>query len=104
MGDQDQDFGSEIVSHERIIDALNGFLSQVLITGRHKNLTIHTIAQLTELVLRHNIFTYKGHIYRYVKGGPVSLPLIRTLCNIYLHDWQTSFVNKLAYHEEFYGR
>ncbi len=92
------------VSHVLICDALGRFLSKVLDIGRYQNLSIDTITQLTEVVLHNNIFTYNGNIYRHIKGSPLSLPLTRTLCNIYLRDWQSSFIGKLAYNEEFYGR
>ena len=92
------------VSHVLICDALGRFLSKVLDTGRYQKLSIDTITQLTEIVLHNNIFTYNGNIYRHIKGSPLSLSLTRTLCNIYLYDWQSSFIGKLAYNEEFYGR
>jgi hypothetical protein len=91
-------------SHDRLIEALGQFLSDVLVIGRHQNLAMDTILQLTEVVLKNNLFTYNGNIYRLVKGSPLSLPLTRTLGNIYLHYWQTSFIQKLGHHKEFYGR
>ena len=92
------------VSHALICDALCQFLSKVLDTGRYQNLSIDTIKELTEIVLRNNLFEYDGSIYRFIKGSPLSLPLTRTLCNIYLYDWQSSFIANLHYYEEFYGR
>jgi hypothetical protein len=93
-----------LVSHQRIVDAVGHFLSSVLTTGRHQNLSIDTVQRLVELVLRNNLFTYQGYVYRHVKGSPCSLPLTRTLVDIYLWHWQTSLVSQLGYHEEFYGR
>jgi hypothetical protein len=71
-----------MVSHERIIAALGQFLSDVLDIGRHQHLSIETIQELTGF----------------------SLPLTRTLGNIYLRYWQMSFIQKLGSNEEFYGR
>lgn len=92
------------VSHDLLDQALGRFLVNVLTGNRHQNLTIETIQQLTSLVLRNNIFTYDDHLYRYIRGSPLGLPLTRTLVNIYLHDWQTTLVNRLSPHNEFYAR
>lgn len=93
-----------MASHDRMLVALGEFLRKVLPSGRHLNLSIDTIMQLTELVLHKNVFTYNGHIYRHVKGSPLSLSLTRTLCNIYLYDWQQPFLDRLGENSEFYGR
>ena len=92
------------VSHDRIEEALGRFLSNALIGNRLDNLTIETIQQLVRLVLRNNIFTYSDHLYQHVKGSPLSLPLTRTLVNIYLQDWQNTLVNHLNSHNELYVR
>ncbi|CAF1245909.1 unnamed protein product, partial [Didymodactylos carnosus] len=93
-----------MIPHDRIIEALGQFLSDTIVIGREQNLSIETIQQLTQLVLRNNVFTYNDTIYRYVKGSPLSLPLTRTLGNIYLRQWQRLFVKELADNSEFYGR
>jgi hypothetical protein len=92
-----------MIPYDGIIEALGHFLSNVLVTGRRYNLSIDTIQQLTELVLRNNVFTYNGKIYRHLKGSPSNLPLTRILGNIYLREWQRSFVQKLSENREFYG-
>jgi hypothetical protein len=92
------------MSHDRIIEALGRFLTSVLTGGRHQSLSIETIQQLAALVLRNNIFTYRGHIYRHVAGSPRSSPLTRTLGDIYLWDWQNSLLSRIHANEDFYGR
>lgn len=92
------------VSHDRIEEALGRFLTNALPGNRHQNLTIETIQQLVKLVLRNNIFTYDNHLYRFVKGSPLSLPLTRTLVNIYLHEWQGTLINQMNLQDEMYVR
>ena len=93
------------MSHVKIIEALHRFLTHVLHPQQqYQQLSIPTIERLTDIYLKNQIFTYNRDFYRFIKGCPLSLPLTRTLANIYLHDWQGSFVGQLNYYEEFYGR
>ena len=93
------------MSHHRILEALRRFLTHVLHPKQYyENVSIPTMERLTEIYLNHQVFTYDGNFYRFTKGSLHSLPLTRTLANIYLHDWQGSLVGRLNYDEEFYGR
>lgn len=92
------------VSHDSIGQALGRFLTHALTGNRLQSLTIETIQELVGLVLRNNLFTYNDHLYRHVRGSPVSLPLTRTLVNIYLHDWQMTFVKHLNLQSDLYLR
>ena len=60
----------QLFSHRYLLDALGDFLTDVLPVGRHQNLTLNAIQELTSVVLRNNMFVYQNHIYRYVKGSP----------------------------------
>ena len=92
------------VSHDDILLALNQFLVEKTITGRHQRLTIDAIEQLLSLLLRHNIFTYQGKVYRFIKGCPLNLPITDLLCNIYLQYWQRPLLKQIQLANQFYGR
>ena len=91
-------------SHADILTALNRFLDKEFVTGRHHRLTMDAIEALTAIVLRNNVFSYNGKIYRHIKGSPLNLPLTRLLFNIYLHNWQIPLVRQIRLADEFYGR
>lgn len=100
---QVQDF-YQLFSHRHLLDALGDFLHHLLPVGRHQNLTIDALLELASFVLQNNVVIHGDRIYRYIKGSPLSLPLTRTLGNIYLHEWQKSLLNRLGHFEEFYAR
>jgi hypothetical protein len=92
------------VSHTDTLTALNRFLRQAFVTGRHHIFSIDAIEELTALVLRNHVFSYDEKIYRYIKGSPLNAPLTRLLLNIYLHNWQLPLVRQIRLSDEFYGR
>ncbi|CAF1220272.1 unnamed protein product [Rotaria sordida] len=92
------------ISHSSLLEALNIFLVNPLVKGRHQKLSSDAIQQLTAIVLRNNIFSYNVEIYRFIKGGPLNLPLIELLCHIYIHHWQYSLATHICLQDAFYDR
>ncbi|CAF4287103.1 unnamed protein product, partial [Rotaria sordida] len=92
------------ISHSALLEALNIFLMNPLVNGQHQKLSSDAIQELTAIVLRNNVFSYNGKIYRFIKGGPLNLPLIELLCHIYMHHWQYSLVTHICLKDAFYGR
>ena len=92
------------ISYKSLLDALHGFLVHPLVNGRYEQLTSDAILELTEIILKNNYFIYNGNIYRFIKGGPLNLPLIPLLGSIYLHQWQVPLVRNIQVKEAFYGR
>ncbi len=85
-----------------ILTALNRFLIQQAPDGHVQGLTINAIKELTELLLRNNIFTYNGTVYRFIKECPLNLIVTRLLGNIYLQNWQVSLVIQIRATQEFW--
>ncbi|CAF1417810.1 unnamed protein product [Rotaria sordida] len=92
------------ISHSALLEALNIFLMNPLVNDQHQKLSSDAIQELTAIVLRNNVFSYNGKIYRFIKGGPLNLPLIELLCHIYMHHWQYSLVTHICLKDAFYGR
>lgn len=91
-------------SHERLLNSVNQFLAHALLIHRHQNLSIDTIQQLIALVLRHMNFTYGKKFYRFVRGAPRYLPLISTLINIYLQEWQSPLLRQARISDQLFVR
>ncbi|CAF1429918.1 unnamed protein product [Rotaria sordida] len=92
------------ISHSALLEALNIFLVNPLVNGQHQKLSSDAIQELTAIVLRNNVFSYNGKIYRFIKGCPLNLPLTELLCHIYMHHWQYSLVTHICLKDAFYGR
>ncbi|CAF1383690.1 unnamed protein product [Rotaria sordida] len=93
-----------MISYTSLLNALYAFLVNPLLIGRHEKLSSEAIVELISLVLKNNFFTYNGKTYRFIKGGPLNLPLTELLGNIYLHDWQVPLVRNVRIREALYGR
>lgn len=93
-----------MVSHTALLNSLNAFLVNPLILGRHERLSNDAILELTNLVLKHNFFSYNRKIYRFIKGCPTNLSLTKLLINIYLYHWQIPLVRNIRIQDTFYGR
>ena len=63
-----------------------------------------TIIQLVQLILQHQYFLYENKLYQQLAGGPLSLPLTKTLVNIYLWYCQLDLVSMLSNKKELFGR
>jgi len=91
-------------SHENMIEQVYNFIRDNLASNKLHKILIMTIKNLLQLCLYYNIFTYKNKIYTFTKGGPTTLPLIDTLANIYLCNWQKHIVNEIQRKKELFGR
>lgn len=91
-------------SHERILTCLANYLQSVFVIHRHENLTIDTIMELVRIVLKNQFVYHENSIYQLNTGAFEHLPLIRTLLNIYIDDWQRPFLRQARISEQFYIR
>ncbi|CAF4518424.1 unnamed protein product, partial [Rotaria sp. Silwood1] len=92
------------VSHSSLLRALGTFLVSPLVDNRFYKLSSEDIEALMALVLKNIFFTFNKKLYRVTKGYPLNLPITDLLCNIYLHDWQTSLLRQIHLKELFYSR
>ena len=93
-----------MVPHGIILSAFQDFLTDYIIVPKIENLTLGKIFRLTSSFLHNNRFYYNNKIYRFVKGGPASFPLIKTLSNIYLFQCFKLLAKQCIIKNEFYGR
>ena len=93
-----------MISHSALLEALNAFLVNPLILGRHQKLSNEAIVELTAIVLRNNVFSYNRKIYRFIKGCSLNLPLTEILGHIYMYNWQIPLVRNVRVKDAFYGR
>ncbi|CAM4946829.1 unnamed protein product [Rotaria socialis] len=93
-----------MVSHDIMLNAFQDFLRDYIIVPDIENLSLGKIFRLTSVFLHNNRFYYNNKIYRFVKGGPISLPFMETLTNMYLFQCFKSLAQTTVLKNEFYGR
>ncbi|CAF1385303.1 unnamed protein product [Adineta steineri] len=94
-----------LTTHRLMIDNIVKFLKENLGSLYLDKVPIVTIKNLLELILFNNIFVYKDKIYKFIQGGPNTMPLMETLSDIYLDTWQKYLLDiVMKYKKEFYGR
>ena len=86
------------------LEAVGRFLMQNSPKGKIGNLSVDTILQLSRLVLDMNCFVYESKHYRQIKGGAMGSPFTMTLANVYMLEWEQSFVSSQLNQGELYGR
>ena len=74
------------------------------IDTRYDKLSHESIERLAQIVLLNNFFVFNRKIYRYRRGGPLNIPFVELLCDIYLQDWLKSLVLQVRICNSFYGR
>ncbi|CAF1515850.1 unnamed protein product [Rotaria magnacalcarata] len=93
-----------MVSHDIMLNAFQDFLRDYIIVPDIENLSLGKIFRLTSVFLHNNRFYYNNKIYRFVKGGPMSLPFMETLTNMYLFQCFKTLAKTTILKNEFYGR
>ena len=94
------------MAHANVHNVVSQFLAHQIGAGdgNDERLSSTAVAELIRLVLSSNQFTHEGTVYRFVKGGPTNLPLMQLLADIYLQDWQRTFVRQVRVNQGFFGR
>ncbi len=93
-----------LVPHGIMLITLEDFLKRDLAMPTIENISINRIIHLTSIFLHNNRFYYDQKIYRFTKGGPHCFPLIETLSNIYVYQWERVLISELSIRNEFYAR
>ena len=91
-------------THVNMIDVICNFIQEHVAANRLEKILIQTIRNLLQLCLCHTLFSYQNKLYKFLKGGPRTLPFMDTLSNIYLFAWQRKIRREIAYEKEFFGR
>lgn len=91
-------------SHENMIEVVEYFLRDHLVTNKLGQLTVLTIKNLLHIFLYNNIFCYNEQIYKFKKGSPNTMELTETLSNIYLFAWQKKILKQTQEKNELFGR
>lgn len=95
---------SSLDTHESMITTVGNFIQDTILTNRLERMSVSTIKNLLQLCLCHTGFAYKTKFYKFLKGGPTTLPLMDTLSNIYLYVWQRKIFREIRERNEFFGR
>jgi hypothetical protein len=93
-----------LASHASLTTIVGYFLQDNLATNKLENMTISNVLNLIQLVLYNNHFIYRDKVYTCLKGGPMTMKLIRTLDEIYLFEWQKVISKEVNRQREFFGR
>lgn len=93
-----------LLPHDTMIDVICNFVYKNTANNRLYNIPIPTIKNLLQLCLYNNMFCYKNKIYKFLRGGPTTSPLMYTLANIYLFSWQQNIIDKVQQNKELFGR
>lgn len=95
---------STLDTHDNMIQTICYFIEENVANNKLGDIRIDTIKNLLQLCLCHTVFSYKNKLYKFVRGGPTTLPLMDTLSNIYLFMWQRKCLPSVASEKEFFGR
>ncbi|CAF4091607.1 unnamed protein product, partial [Rotaria sordida] len=93
-----------IFPHDETIIALNYLLREQLPDQRIAGLTVDTILQLVQLVLKTQFYVYNAALYQQIHGGASGLPLTMFLAYTYLFFGQyRELVKNFTKKNEFFG-
>ena len=93
-----------MIPRQGALTALARFCAQHSNSGKIENISVDTILRLARIVLDTNTFAYNDKYYRQIKGGAMGSPFTMVLANIYMFEWETSFINNQTSQNELYGR
>ena len=93
-----------MIPRQGALEALMRFLVQHLHRGRIGSLSINDIMRMARLVLDTNYFAYKDKYYLQVRGGAMGSAFTMVLANIYMWEWEQSFIEHQQACGELYGR
>jgi hypothetical protein len=93
-----------MIPRQGAVEARMRFLVQHLHRGQIGSLSINDIMRMARLVLDTNYFVYKDKYYLQMRGGVMGWAFTMTLANIYMWEWEQSFVEHQQACGELYGR
>lgn len=93
-----------LTTHSNMLITLEGFLRDTLVNPTIENMSIKKYIELMGLFLKNNYFHYNGIMYRFVRGGPKHMSIMKTLSNMFIGTWQKILSEELSLQNEFFGR
>ena len=87
-----------------VLEALMRFLVRHFHRGRIGSLSVNDIMRMARPVLDTNYFAYKNKYYLQIRRGAMGSAFTMTLANIYMWEWEQSFVEHQHACGELYGR
>lgn len=93
-----------MLPQDESLDILEEFLTEYQLSNRLDGISIKTIRQLAEIILKETAFFYENKYYKQTIGGAMGSPFTLTLANIFMWKWENMTICKQIGCNEIYGR